>query len=57
MGIHVGDSFLGYDVIAVDGDMVTIKTPGNIAISFSVSGITGGLQDILCMIGIAGACD
>jgi len=57
MNIHVGDSFLGYDVIATDGDFVTIKAPSNITFSFSVSGIQGGLKAVLCMIGIAGACD
>lgn len=53
---EVGQEYLGYSVVAVEGDRVTIITPAGIDLSFSVSGITGGLKEVLCLIGIPAAC-
>ncbi len=50
--LQVGDEYLGYSVVATDGDTVTILTPGDIHISFSRAGITGGLREVLGLIGI-----
>lgn len=60
--IEVGDEYLGYSVIATDGDYITIVVPllpgaplGPTLI-VSKSGIEGGLKELLCIIGVSAAC-
>lgn len=54
---EVGQEQFGYKVVEVNGDRVTIISPAGFSIDFSVSGITGGLKEVLCLIGIQAACD